>query len=113
MYIGLDYVFRMPSTVALKQAILFDPINITGNWVESNVSKYTEVFYTKVLDNSMIQTVVGIDLNHNDVAGYFPEELGLLTDLALLRINSNRFYGIVPHKFNHLKLLFELDLSNN
>ncbi|KAM1128416.1 hypothetical protein ACFX15_037696 [Malus domestica] len=47
------------------------------------------------------------------IAGYWPKELGLLMDLALLRIKSNRFCGTVPHKFNRLKLLFELDLSNN
>ncbi|KAM1020326.1 hypothetical protein ACFX13_042312 [Malus domestica] len=47
------------------------------------------------------------------IAGYLPNELGLITDLALLHIKSNRFYGTVPHKFNRLKLLFELDLSNN
>ncbi|KAM1132187.1 hypothetical protein FF1_046604 [Malus domestica] len=98
---------------ALKQAILSDPFNITGNWVGSNVCKYTGVFRTKALDNRTIRTVAGIDLNHGDIAGYLPEELGLLTDLALFHINSNRFCGTVPHKFNHLKLLFELDLSNN
>ncbi|TQD76210.1 hypothetical protein C1H46_038237 [Malus baccata] len=32
---------------ALKQAILSDPFNITGNWVGSNVCKYTGVFCTK------------------------------------------------------------------
>ncbi|KAK1282553.1 Leucine-rich repeat extensin-like protein 4 [Acorus calamus] len=40
-------------------------------------------------------------------------ELGLLTDLALFHINSNRFCGTVPHRFRDLRLLFELDLSNN
>ena len=44
---------------------------------------------------------------------YIPEELGLLTDLALFHINSYRFCGTLPHKFEHLKLLFELDISNN
>ncbi|PQP96057.1 leucine-rich repeat extensin-like protein 4 isoform X2 [Prunus yedoensis var. nudiflora] len=28
-------------------------------------------------------------------------------------MNSNRFCGTVPHKFKQLKLLFELDISNN
>uniref|UniRef100_A0A0D9ZDD5 Uncharacterized protein n=1 Tax=Oryza glumipatula TaxID=40148 RepID=A0A0D9ZDD5_9ORYZ len=31
------------------------------------------------------------DLNHSDIAGYMPPELGLLADLALLYLNSNRF----------------------
>ncbi|KAG4941025.1 hypothetical protein JHK87_044896 [Glycine soja] len=37
----------------------------------------------------------------------------LLTDLTLLHINTNRFYNTVQHKFDKLKLPFELDLSNN
>ncbi|KAM1254008.1 hypothetical protein ACFX2J_041817 [Malus domestica] len=78
---------------ALKQAILSNSLNITGNWVGYNVCKYTAVFCTKALDNSTIRTVAGIDLNHGDIAGYLPEELGLLTDLALFHINSNRFCG--------------------
>ncbi|CAD5324027.1 unnamed protein product [Arabidopsis thaliana] len=98
---------------AWKQAILSDPNNITVNWIGSNVCNYTGVFCSKALDNRKIRTVAGIDLNHADIAGYLPEELGLLTDLALFHVNSNRFCGTVPHKFKQLKLLFELDLSNN
>ena len=40
-------------------------------------------------------------------------EPSLLTDLTLLHINTNRFYNTVQHKFDKLKLPFELDLSNN
>ncbi|RVX11068.1 Leucine-rich repeat extensin-like protein 4 [Vitis vinifera] len=98
---------------AWKQAILSDPLNLTLNWVGSNVCNYTGVYCAQAPDNSSIRTVAGIDLNHGDIAGYLPEELGLLTDLALFHINSNRFCGTVPHKFAKLKILFELDLSNN
>ncbi|MCD7457514.1 hypothetical protein HAX54_035240 [Datura stramonium] len=45
--------------------------------------------------------------------GTFPEELGLLTDLGIFHINSNRFCGTIPRKFKNLKILFELDSSNN
>ncbi|PIA65171.1 hypothetical protein AQUCO_00100571v1 [Aquilegia coerulea] len=98
---------------AWKQAIISDPLNLTSNWVGSDVCNYTGVFCAPALDNKSIQTVAGIDLNHGDIAGYLPEELGLLVDLALFHINSNRFCGTVPHKFVKLKLLYELDLSNN
>ncbi|XP_021275697.1 leucine-rich repeat extensin-like protein 4, partial [Herrania umbratica] len=98
---------------AWKQAILSDPFNLTGNWVGSEVCSYTGVYCAPAPDNKKIKTVAGIDLNHGDIAGYLPEELGLLTDLALFHINSNRFCGTVPHKFINLKILFELDLSNN
>lgn len=71
------------------------------------------MFCSNALDDPSIQTVAGIDLNHADIAGYLPEELGLLSDIALFHINSNRFCGTVPKSFKKLKLLFELDLSNN
>ncbi|XP_012854474.1 PREDICTED: leucine-rich repeat extensin-like protein 4 [Erythranthe guttata] len=98
---------------AWKQAILSDPQNLTANWVGSGVCNYTGVFCAPALDDPSIQTVAGIDLNHGDIAGYLPEELGLLTDLGIFHINSNRFCGTVPKKFKNLKVLFELDLSNN
>ncbi|KAH1067693.1 hypothetical protein J1N35_032680 [Gossypium stocksii] len=98
---------------AWKQAILSDPFNLTGDWVRSSVCYYTGVYCAPAPDNKRIKTVAGIDLNHGDIAGYLPEELGLLTDLALFHINSNHFCGTVPHKFIKLKRLFELDLSNN
>ncbi|GAB4828365.1 Leucine-rich repeat extensin-like protein 4 [Ancistrocladus abbreviatus] len=98
---------------AWKQAIISDPLNLTANWVGSNVCKYTGVFCARAPYNRSIRTVAGIDLNHGDIAGFLPEELGLLTDVALFHINSNRFCGTVPRKFKNLKLLFELDLSNN
>uniref|UniRef100_A0A7N0T7G7 Cell wall hydroxyproline-rich glycoprotein n=1 Tax=Kalanchoe fedtschenkoi TaxID=63787 RepID=A0A7N0T7G7_KALFE len=98
---------------AWKEAILSDPYNLTENWVGSDVCNYTGVFCAPALDDPKIETVAGIDLNHGDIAGYLPEELGLLVDLALFHINSNRFCGTVPRKFKNLVLLFELDLSNN
>ncbi|KAI6681816.1 hypothetical protein NL676_035697 [Syzygium grande] len=98
---------------AWKQAILSDPKNCTADWVGSDVCGYTGVFCARAPDDRKIRTVAGVDLNHCDIAGYLPEELGLLADLALFHINSNRICGTVPHKFDRLKLLFELDLSNN
>ncbi|KAL9998115.1 putative leucine-rich repeat-containing, plant-type, leucine-rich repeat domain superfamily [Helianthus debilis subsp. tardiflorus] len=98
---------------AWKQAIISDPQNLTVDWTESGVCNYTGVFCAPAPDNGSELTVAGIDLNHGDIAGYLPEELGLLTDLALFHMNSNRFCGTVPKKFRNLKLLFELDLSNN
>ncbi|VFQ98483.1 unnamed protein product [Cuscuta campestris] len=98
---------------AWKQAMLSDPFNMTENWVGAGVCGYTGVYCANPPDNSTIRTVATIDLNHGDIAGYLPEELGLLTDLAVFHINSNRFCGTIPKKFKNLKLLFELDLSNN
>lgn len=67
---------------AWKQAIFSDPFNFTANWIGSNVCNYTGVFCSPALDNRRIPTVAGINLNHADIAGYLPEELGLLSDLG-------------------------------
>lgn len=72
---------------------------------------YKGVYCAPAPDDSYIKTVAGIDLNHANISGSLPEELGLLTDLALLHLNSNRFFGTIPSSFSHLKLLHEIDLE--
>ncbi|KAI3754767.1 hypothetical protein L1987_54557 [Smallanthus sonchifolius] len=98
---------------AWKSAILSDPFIFTANWTGPNVCSYGGVYCAPFPTNPSIRVVAGIDLNHGDIAGYLPSELGLLTDLALFHINSNRFCGTVPASFKNLTLLYELDLSNN
>ncbi|XP_043697931.1 leucine-rich repeat extensin-like protein 6 [Telopea speciosissima] len=98
---------------AWKHAIISDPNNITSNWYGEKVCNYTGVFCTFALDDPHITTVAGIDLNGKDIAGSLPEELGLLTDIALFHLNSNRFGGTIPKSFFNLHLLYELDISNN
>ncbi|KAE8646547.1 hypothetical protein Csa_005424 [Cucumis sativus] len=98
---------------AWKLAVYSDPQNMTANWVGADVCSYTGVFCAPALDDPKIEVVAGIDLNHGDIAGHLPPELGLLTDLALFHINSNRFCGIIPSSFSNLVLMFEFDVSNN
>lgn len=98
---------------ALKKAIYSDPLHTTSNWVGPDVCEYTGVFCSPALDDPKVSVVAGIDLNHADIAGYLPVELGLLTDVALFHINSNRFCGIIPKTFSRLTLMHELDVSNN
>ncbi|CAN7097310.1 unnamed protein product, partial [Brassica rapa subsp. narinosa] len=97
-----------------KQTIFSDPFNFTATWNGSDVCSYNGI-YCAPSPNSYPKTrvVAGIDLNHADMAGYLPAELGLLSDLALFHLNSNRFCGEVPLTFNRMKILHELDLSNN
>ncbi|KDO52192.1 hypothetical protein CISIN_1g035831mg, partial [Citrus sinensis] len=98
---------------AFKKSIYSDPFNTTANWVDNtDVCSYNGVFCAPALDDPNITVVAGIDLNGNDIAGSFPAELGLLTDLALFHVNSNRFCGIIPD-FSDWKLMFEFDVSNN
>ncbi|MBA0717003.1 hypothetical protein Golax_004852, partial [Gossypium laxum] len=98
---------------AWKKAMYSDPKNITNNWVGPNVCGYSGVFCAQALDDPKINVVAGVDLNHADIAGYLPAELGLMTDLALFHINSNRFCGIIPKSFSELTLMHEFDVSNN
>ncbi|KAJ9550638.1 hypothetical protein OSB04_014683 [Centaurea solstitialis] len=96
---------------AWKSAIFSDPFNFTTNWTGPNVCSYGGVYCAPSPANPSVRVVAGVDLNHADIAGYLPPELGLLTDLALFHINSNRFCGTVPKSFENLTLLHELDLS--
>ncbi|MBA0629947.1 hypothetical protein Godav_002086, partial [Gossypium davidsonii] len=98
---------------AWKSAIFSDPFNFTANWNGSDVCSYMGIYCAPSPSNPKIRVVAGIDLNHADIAGYLPPELGRLTDLALFHLNSNRFCGVVPTSFRRMKLLHELDLSNN
>ncbi|CAD5312483.1 unnamed protein product [Arabidopsis thaliana] len=96
-----------------KKAIFSDPFNFTANWNGSDVCSYNGIYCAPSPSYPKTRVVAGIDLNHADMAGYLASELGLLSDLALFHINSNRFCGEVPLTFNRMKLLYELDLSNN
>nr|XP_043639798.1 leucine-rich repeat extensin-like protein 4 [Erigeron canadensis] len=98
---------------AWKKVIYSDPFNTTLDWTGPSVCNYTGVYCAPFPNDTNIETVAGIDLNHADIAGFLPDELGLLSDLALLHLNSNRFCGILPLTLSNLTLLFELDLSNN
>ena len=98
---------------AWKRVIYSDPKNFTHNWVGPSVCNYNGIYCAPSLDDPKITVVAGIDLNFNDIAGFLPNELGLLSDLALFHLNSNRFCGIIPLTLSNLTLLYELDLSNN
>ncbi|KAJ9154275.1 hypothetical protein P3X46_027628 [Hevea brasiliensis] len=98
---------------AWKLAMTSDPNKFTANWNGPHVCNYTGVYCAPDPDDPHILTVAGIDLNHANIAGFLPEELGLLKDLSLFHLNSNRFRGTIPASLIHLHLLYELDISNN
>ncbi|XP_047085171.1 leucine-rich repeat extensin-like protein 6 [Lolium rigidum] len=98
---------------AWKHVITEDPKNLTADWCGPFVCNYTGVFCAAAPDDPCILTVAGVDLNHGRLAGELTEHLGLLADLAVLHLNSNRFCGTLPPSMQHMRLLFELDVSNN
>lgn len=98
---------------AWKHAITDDPKNLTEDWCGPFVCNYTGVFCAAAPDDPHILTVAGVDLNHGRIAGELPDHLGLLADVSLLHLNSNRFHGTLPTSMQHMRLLYELDVSNN
>ncbi|KAL5209703.1 hypothetical protein ABZP36_005326 [Zizania latifolia] len=98
---------------ALKRAITDDPKNLTHNWCGPDVCNYFGVYCAVAPDDPCARTVAGVDLNHGSLAGTLPEELGLLTDLAVFHLNSNRFCGSLPDSLRNLHRLNEIDVSNN
>ncbi|PHT64412.1 Pollen-specific leucine-rich repeat extensin-like protein 2 [Capsicum annuum] len=103
-YIGLQ---------AWKKAVYSDPFKFTANWEGADVCAYKGVFCDQALDDPTITVVAGIDLNHADIAGHLPVEIGHLVDVSLIHLNSNRFCGIIPRSIKNLLLLDEADFSNN
>ncbi|KAI3704044.1 hypothetical protein L1987_74250 [Smallanthus sonchifolius] len=96
-----------------KKAILSDPENMIINWDGVDVCSYNGVFCEKAPDDPSLLTVASIDLNHGNIAGQLVPQLGLLTDLSIFHINTNRFCGIIPNSFSRLTILHEFDISNN
>lgn len=100
---------------AWKKAITDDPKGILKTWVGKDVCKYEGVFCSPPEDPDLqyLEVVAGIDLNDADLKGTLVPELGLLREIGIFHLNSNRFSGEVPDSFRYMKTLFELDLSNN
>ncbi|KAF3487464.1 hypothetical protein F2Q69_00057633 [Brassica cretica] len=91
---------------AWKAAITEDPSGFLKTWVGSDVCSYKGVFCSG-------QSITAIDLNHANLRGVLVKDLAYLSDLNILHLNSNRFYGQVPESIKDLDSLQELDLSNN
>ncbi|XP_062115909.1 MDIS1-interacting receptor like kinase 2-like [Humulus lupulus] len=52
-------------------------------------------------------------MGQNKISGKIPPELGSLTKLELLSLESNELSGEIPTQLGDLKLLYHLNLSNN
>ncbi|KAG4381359.1 hypothetical protein JHK82_042182 [Glycine max] len=54
-----------------------------------------------------------LDLSHNQLNGYFPDEFGSLTGLKVLNIAGNNFSGSLPTTIADMSSLDSLDISEN
>ncbi|XP_004486464.1 LRR receptor-like serine/threonine-protein kinase GHR1 [Cicer arietinum] len=62
------------------------------------------------LDQSHLQV---LDLSHNQLTSFFPDDLGSLTSLKVLNIAGNSFVGSLPTTIADLSSLDSLDISDN
>lgn len=54
-----------------------------------------------------------LDLSHNQLSGYFPDQFISLTGLTMLNIAGNNFSGSLPTSMSDLSALVSLDISQN
>lgn len=102
-----------PIIQAFKRTITDDPLNITKNWVGSDICSYTGFYCDNPPDNTSALAVAGIDFNGFHLAAPTLEGfIDKLPDLAIFHANSNNFSGSVPD-FSKLPYFYELDISNN
>ena len=52
-------------------------------------------------------------MGRNNISGEIPPELGNLTKLQILSLESNKLSGEIPTQLGNLSLLYQLNLSNN
>ena len=57
--------------------------------------------------------VSGLHLDNNNLSGGLPEEIGLLTDLRVLRLANNQLSGNIPVEIGSLVDMFWIELYNN
>ena len=58
-------------------------------------------------------SIVGIDLNNNNLTGIIPSEIGDLVNLTSLVLNNNNLSGSIPLSFANLTNLTQFDISDN
>ncbi|XP_038688935.1 LRR receptor-like serine/threonine-protein kinase GHR1 [Tripterygium wilfordii] len=62
---------------------------------------------------SIKTSLLVLDLSHNRLNGYFPDQFGSLTGLQVLNLAGNNFSGSIPTSMSDMNLLSALDLSQN
>lgn len=89
--------------------------NATGgeNWTNNtnwgSDKPYNEWYGLNAYDNN----VVDILLDNNNLKGYIPEEIGVISNLTQLHLAYNKLSGTIPQSIGSLKRLISLVLIDN
>ncbi|KAK9105826.1 hypothetical protein Scep_022670 [Stephania cephalantha] len=68
----------------------------------------------KLSSSSTNESVLKVlDLSHNQIEGYFPEEFGSYVGLQALDLSGNKLSGSLPSSMEDISSLISLDLSQN
>ncbi|KAI2505040.1 hypothetical protein MHU86_9396 [Fragilaria crotonensis] len=116
---------RRPTTTS-KPTPFLTPFGIACNFLSiSNVTKCRSTFvfdsdYGVTTTGSTIPSEIGLltqltylDVESNSLSSTIPSEIGLLTQLRKLDISRNALTSTIPSEIGLLTLLTELDFSNN
>eukprot|EP01083_Nonionella_stella_P263938 895961_1 len=57
--------------------------------------------------------VIGIDLNHNNLAGTLPSEIGDFSKLTSLILSNNAIHGPIPSEIGNLHKIVHIDMTHN
>eukprot|EP00978_Attheya_sp_CCMP212_P006757 scaffold15658_cov56-Attheya_sp.AAC.1 len=64
-------------------------------------------------DGISSRRLTGLDLGRHGLTGRIPTEIGLLTDIEILRMAENSLSGFIPNEIGNLLKLSRLDLQTN
>ncbi|XP_027091698.1 uncharacterized protein [Coffea arabica] len=98
--------------------------NLCSNWVGIRCNKAGRISGINItssgirgtlghLNFSSLPHLTTIDLSQNALYGTIPSNIGNLSRLVLLNLESNNFSGVIPIQISHLTNLRYLSLSNN
>ncbi|KAL2462198.1 putative leucine-rich repeat receptor-like serine/threonine-protein kinase [Abeliophyllum distichum] len=92
-----------------KKTILSDPNSRLVNWDDkTHVCNFTGVKCGK-----LGHRVVQINLNDSNLIGLLSPVISNLTQLRVLELVKNQFFGVIPSEFSSLRNLIKLKLSGN
>ncbi|KAL3818729.1 hypothetical protein ACJIZ3_004634 [Penstemon smallii] len=91
------------------RVLITDPNNVLQSWDPTLVNPCTWFHVTCNMDNS----VTRVDLGNGGLSGPLIPQLGSLTNLQYLQVQSNNFTGTIPMELGNLKRMISLGLSQN